>query len=217
VLGRDVIAFTAGVTALAEAPDVVVKLDADVSFEPDFFARLLDAFEADPRLGIASGVCWELEAGEWRPVHVSRSHVRGATRAYRWRCYEEVGPLVQRLGWDGIDEVKAAIRGWTTGSIAGLPFLHHRAMGERDGSRRAWATQGQTAHFLGYRFSYLMLRTLHRARSDHDALAMLGGYLGCALRREPRYDDLAVRAHLRGQQNLRQVPLRVREALGRAS
>jgi glycosyltransferase involved in cell wall biosynthesis len=214
-LGRDVVAFTAGVAALPTLPDVIVKLDADVSFAGDFFGRLLDEFVADPRLGIASGVCYELEDGEWVPRHVTRGHVRGATRAYRRACLEDVSPLVERLGWDGIDEIKAAIGGWRTGSIAGLPFHHHRGMGERDGSRRAWATQGETAHFLGYRFSYLLLRTLHHARGDRTALALLGGYLGSALRRAPAYQDGAVRAHLRSEQSLRRVPTRVREALGR--
>ena len=41
--------------ARADPPDVVVNVDADVSFEPDYFERLLDAFAADPALGIASG------------------------------------------------------------------------------------------------------------------------------------------------------------------
>jgi glycosyltransferase involved in cell wall biosynthesis len=214
-LGRDVVAFAAGVEALEAPPDVVVKLDADVSFAGDFFARLLEEFSSDPRLGIASGVCYELEDGEWRPRHVTRSHVRGATRAYRWPCYEDVAPLVERLGWDGIDEIKAAVRGWRTGSISGLPFYHHRSMGERDGSRRSWATQGETAHFLGYRFSYIVLRTLHHVRSDRTALAMLTGYARSAAGRAPVYDDPAVRAHLRREQGLRRLPMRMREALGR--
>src|SRR4051794_39135620 len=40
-------AWHAGVDALAGAGDVVVKLDADVSFGPEYFQRLLDAFAAD--------------------------------------------------------------------------------------------------------------------------------------------------------------------------
>ena len=35
-------------TSLDEAPDVVVKLDADVSFDPDYFERLLGRFAAEP-------------------------------------------------------------------------------------------------------------------------------------------------------------------------
>lgn len=214
-LGRDVVAFTAGVDALQQPPDVIVKLDADVSFADDFFDRLLAEFGGDRGLGIASGVCYELEEGEWVARHVTRSHVRGATRAYRRECLEAVSPLVERLGWDGIDEIKAAIGGWRTGSIAGLGFYHHRGMGERDGSRRAWATQGETAHYLGYRFSYLLLRTLHHVRGDRTAVALLGGYLRSAFGRVPAYEDRAVRAHLRREQSLRRMPVRVREALGR--
>jgi biofilm PGA synthesis N-glycosyltransferase PgaC len=213
--GRDVVAFMHGVDALPQTPDVVVKLDADVSFERDFFERLLDEFAADPTLGIASGTCYELEDGVWRAQHSTRSHVRGATRAYRWSCALEVFPLEQRLGWDGVDELLAIVNGWRTDSIAGLPFLHHRAMGERDGSRRAWLGQGDVAHFMGYRVSYLLLRTFYNLRRDPAAVALLWGYAAAALRRQPRYADPRVRAHLRRQQSLRQLPTRLREALGR--
>src|SRR5689334_1657924 len=37
-------AFHAGVEALEDDVDVVVKLDADVSFAPDFFERIMNAF-----------------------------------------------------------------------------------------------------------------------------------------------------------------------------
>jgi len=44
-------------------PDVVVNLDADISLEPGFFARLLAEFSADPTLGIAGGTCHERVGG----------------------------------------------------------------------------------------------------------------------------------------------------------
>ena len=214
--GRDVSAFNVGLAALTEVPQVVVKLDADVSIGPDFFERLMAEFDADPRLGIASGACFELADGRWQEVLVTRSHVRGATRAYRRECFKDVSPLEERLGWDGIDEVKANLAGWSTRSIRQLPFFHHRAMGERDGSWRAWESQGDTARFLGYRFSYLLLRSLYQARRDVAALAMIWGYLHAVLRRDRVYEDSAVRAHLRGEQRLRRLPARALEALGRS-
>lgn len=213
--GRDVVAFNAGIDALPRVPDVVVKVDADVSMAPDYFERLLGEFVSDPRLGMASGACYELEQGTWVRRHVTRSHVRGATRAYRWACLQDVAPLEERLGWDGIDEIKASLRGWNTNSFANLEFRHHRSMGERDGMRRAWASQGDVAHFLGYRFSYLVLRTLHHARKDPAAVAMLWGYLRPVMKREPPYHDVAVRTHLRREQRLRKLAHRVPEALGR--
>lgn len=210
--------FNAGLAELAVEPAVVVKLDADVSFDDDYFDRLLGAFEADAGLGIASGVCYELERGEWVERHVTGDHVRGATRAYRTTCLAEIGPLPEAVGWDGVDELKAGVLGWRTASIDGLPFFHHRAVGERDGApTRRWLAEGRCAHFMGYRFSYLLVRTLGRALRDRDpaALAMLWSFVGASLRREPRYGDPLVRAYLRRQQSVRYLPLRVFESLGR--
>ena len=115
-------AFTAGVRALETSPDVVVKLDADLSFDPDYFERLIGAFADDARLGMTGGVCTELRNGEWRPLYGTRSHIWGASRAYRWRCLQEVLPLEERRGWDEIDAIKAQIRGWR-GAHAPRPLV----------------------------------------------------------------------------------------------
>ena len=47
--GRDLLAFQYGIRSLPSEVDVVVKVDADVNFEPDFFERLIGWFEAEPR------------------------------------------------------------------------------------------------------------------------------------------------------------------------
>jgi biofilm PGA synthesis N-glycosyltransferase PgaC len=211
-------AFNVGVDDLNEPVDVVVKLDADVSFGPNYFPCLLREFASDPRLGIASGSCYERVDGVWRQRHVTAGHVWGATRAYRWRCLKDVLPLEERLCWDGIDEIKAAVRGWATRTLRDLPFYHHRWEGERETSRRAaWTTAGDGAHYMGYRFDYLVLRALHNARSDPAALSMIWGYMRSVIAREPRCADAQVRAYVRRQQSLRTLPLRMREALGKGT
>jgi glycosyltransferase involved in cell wall biosynthesis len=204
-------AFHAGLGALSVRPDVIVKLDADVSLAGDYFERQLAAFAGDPALGIASGACLELEDGEWRPVDVTEGHVRGAVRAYRRECLHDVLPLEEGVGWDGIDGLKASMRGWRTRTVPELAFYHHRPLGHRDGSRTArWKAQGRACWFMGYRPGYLVLRTLHRARQNPHALAMLPSYLGAALRQEPRYADLEVRRYLREKQSLGQAFRRAR-------
>jgi biofilm PGA synthesis N-glycosyltransferase PgaC len=214
--GAVVRAFHAGLEALAEPADVVVNLNADISFQPDYFARLLGAFAADPLLGMASGSCHEEVNGVWRQRHVTGTTVWGAARAYRGACLEDVLPLEERMAWDGIDEMKASAAGWRTMAITDLPFRHHREEGERDGSRRRARTrQGHAAHYIGYRPWYLVLRSLHHARRDPTALAMIWGYAAAAARREPRHPDPAVRAQLHHRQSLCRIPARAREALGR--
>ena len=214
--GPIVRAFEAGLESLAKRPDVIVKLDADLSFEPVYFERLLSRFVAEPRLGMASGTCYELERGEWRQRHVTGSTVWGAARAYRRECLHEVLPLEQRMGWDGVDEFRANALAWNTEVYQELPFCHHRREGQRDGSaRRARFAQGQAARYLGYRFWYLVLRALWHARREPAAAAMIQGYLTAALRGGPSLANTEARSYLRRQQRLRMLPLRVLEAAGR--
>src|SRR5437660_3398459 len=48
-----VYAFEAGyATVRGMKYDVIVSLDADISFEPDYFALLLEKLSSDPRLGV---------------------------------------------------------------------------------------------------------------------------------------------------------------------
>jgi glycosyltransferase involved in cell wall biosynthesis len=214
--GPVVRAFHEGVAALDAEVDVIVKLDADVSMDERYFEQLLDVFQSDPSLGMASGLCYELENGEWTPRHVTASHVVGPARAYRRECLEAILPLEERMGWDGLDEVKANVLGWSTRNVPELGFHHHRIQGRRDGSRRRhWTNLGAAAHYMGYRPSYLLVRTAYRGLKEPSAFAMLWGWAAAALRREPQYADARVREHLRSRQTLRYLPERAREALGR--
>ena len=56
-------------------------------------------------------------------------------RGYRRELLDVVLPLEPSMGWDGIDELKAHARGWSTRTLLDLPFRHHRPEGSRDGNR----------------------------------------------------------------------------------
>lgn len=214
--GPIVRAFEAGVAALDRRPDVIAKVDADISFGDDYFEQLLMRFALDPRLGMASGTLYERDCGAWRERHVTGSTVWGAARAYRSACLHDVLPLEQRMGWDGVDEFRANTRGWSTKVFRELEIRHHRREGERDGSaRRARRAQGEASRYLGYRFWYLALRSLWHARREPAALAMIYGYFTAAARRQPQLADADARAYVRRQQSLRSLPRRAIEAAGR--
>ncbi len=209
-------AFTRGVGALDPHPDVVVLVDADVSMQPDYFARLLRVFTEDPRVGIASGTAVERADNRWRRRYVTGGNVWGATRAYRWNCFLDVSPIEQRHGWDGIDQLKARSRGWETRVLLDLPFLHHRVEGVRDGARsRHWRALGETSYYMGYRSWYLVVRAAFHALREPAALHMVRGYAVSAARRDPQCADPAMRAILHQDQSLARIVRRASEALGR--
>jgi biofilm PGA synthesis N-glycosyltransferase PgaC len=200
---RDLLAFRHGVRALPAPVDIVVKVDADLAFAPDYFARLVGHFADDPTLGIAGGSCHELEDGEWRRRRIVPSAVWGASRAYRWACLDTVMDLAPKVGWDGIDEIKAQLRGFRTWTDVDLPFEHHRPEGDREAARvHAHRLSGEAAWYMGYRPSYLVLRSLYRARRDRSALGLIWGYLAGAVTRVPRCPEPGVISALRARQRL---------------
>ena len=102
-------AFAQGLSAASDlAFDYVVKLDCDLELPDDYFARLLAHFEAEPRLGIASGVYLEENAtGHWQPVAMPDYHAAGASKVVRMECFHDIGGFVCERGWDTVDEVRA--------------------------------------------------------------------------------------------------------------
>lgn len=210
-------AFHRALEELDSLPDVVVKLDADISIASDHFERLLGSFERNDRLGVAGGTCYEEQPnGEWRQRHNTGPPVWGACRAYRRECLREVLPLEEHMGWDTLDLMKARLKGWDVEVMHDLPFRHHRPEGERDGGRfKTYIIRGEGAYFMGYRVSYLTVRMLYRALRSRSpaALGLMVGYVRARIARRQQCSDAELRAYLRSEQSFRRLPARAREVL----
>ncbi len=210
-------AFQAGLEALSDLPwAFVAKLDGDVLLPGDYYARALEAFGREPRLGIASGACLaprgDGRRGRFRLEPHAPGHTRGPCKVWRRACLEDIGGLRPVLGWDGLDGAEARRRGWRTATLPGLHALLLRAThggeGALDGGRRA----GRGAWQLHHAAPYLAARaglTLLRTGSGARALGMLLGYLEAAWRGERAPLPAGLVAWLRAEQ-----AARLRGALG---
>jgi glycosyltransferase involved in cell wall biosynthesis len=206
--------FNAGVATLELDSGLISNVDADVSYEPDYFERIRDEFERRPKLGIAGGLSYELKQGAWSPIHVTDSNPRGPSRTYRAECLAQLAPLDERPLWDAIDSVRANARGWETATIPTAGYFHHRATSSREGNRfAAWTVEGAAAHYMWYRPSYLIARTSYRvaARRDLAATGMMWGYARSTMRREQRHAEPGFKEVIRQRQSLRGWPSRFRE------
>jgi poly-beta-1,6-N-acetyl-D-glucosamine synthase len=207
-------AFHAGLAELDPTPDVVVRLEADTVLDRTYFERLLRERVPEADLATAARPETHEAHGVWRQRHGTGPGVWGACRAYRRDCLDELLPLEEHMGWDTLDLQKAVVKGWVSRLFLDLPFRHHRSEGSRDGARfRTWVIQGEATHFMSYRVSYLLVRTLYRMPRDPTAVGLLVGYGRALARRRPRCADSELRAYVREQQSLRRLPRRAREAL----
>ena len=93
-------------------PDVVVKLDGDISFAPEHFERLLAAFAADSQARDRQRLLHRARGRRRGSAATTPATASGARRAaYRREILEHVLPLEPSMGWDGIDELKVHVRG----------------------------------------------------------------------------------------------------------
>jgi glycosyltransferase involved in cell wall biosynthesis len=199
-------AFYAGYETVRQLPhDFVVKLDGDISFEPEFFKELLtEEFGRRPRLGISSGVSYIPDAvGGWVEEKSAKGHTLGATKVYRKRCFEEIGGLVPYIGWDGIDEIKARMLGWDAECRPDLIVRHYRPEGTASGKLSAYYEDGEGAYFMGYHPFFMVCRGIIRMRSYPyvvGGLSMLYAYFKCYINKMERINDMPFVQFLRREQ-----------------
>jgi poly-beta-1,6-N-acetyl-D-glucosamine synthase len=194
--------------------DYLVKLDGDVTFEAGYFERCFARFSAEPRLGIGGGRICNLVNGDLLPESKLDPpfHVRGATKIYRYECWQAIGGLVQATGWDTIDELKANMLGWCTRTFHDISAVHHRSAGAAYGTWSNWVKNGQANYATGYHPAFMLLKCAKRLFHKPYGIAALGLWVGFCkggVTRAWRMDDPDFLRYFRGQQ--------MRRFLGRPS
>jgi biofilm PGA synthesis N-glycosyltransferase PgaC len=123
-------AFSAGYEKMAGLQfDIVGNLDADVSFDADYFEFLMNAFSADPKLGVG-GTAFVEHGRQYDYRFTNIEHVSGQIQLFRRTCFEEIGRYRPRKagGIDWVAVTTARMKGWKTRTFPEKIFEHHRKM-----------------------------------------------------------------------------------------
>jgi poly-beta-1,6-N-acetyl-D-glucosamine synthase len=125
------IAVGAGQKQLGELQyDVIGNLDADVSFDPDYFAFLMDRFAENPKLGVG-GTAFREGSLSYNYEFVGVEHVSGMCQMFRRECFEDIAgyAAIRSGGIDLIAVLSARAKGWETRTFVEKSFIHHRSQG----------------------------------------------------------------------------------------
>jgi poly-beta-1,6-N-acetyl-D-glucosamine synthase len=183
--------------------EFLVKLDGDLSFEPDYFEKCFANFEREPTLGVGGGViCHDVE-GTKTPEHCPAFHVRGATKIYKRGCWEAIGGFWPAPGWDTMDEVKASMLGWKTKSFPDLHILHHRYTGTAEGLWAGLVKNGRANYICGYHPLFMISKCLFRlVRKPYlvGSTALFYGFISGYIKKIPQVNDPKTITYLRRQQ-----------------
>jgi len=180
-------AFNAGYARVREYPyDVIGSLDADISFDVDYFAFLLGRLAADPALGLVGTPFQGRSTYDYR--FVSPQHVSGACQVFRRACFEAIGGYVpvKTGGVDHIAVITARMRGWKTRTFTERVCRHHRELGAaQHGALGARFRDGVLDYMLGSHPLWELCRTAYQATRPPrvlGGLTLLAGYVSAMAR-----------------------------------
>lgn len=151
-------------------------LDADVTFSPDYYEKVISLFGRVPNLGVTGGFIYEQRAGRFqsRPCNTSAS-VAGAIQLYRRECYEEIGGhhYARYGGEDTICEIIARMKGWKVQAFSDIIVFHHKTGTAKRGVLNDAIRQGKMDYALGTHIYYEILKCLRRWRTKPLILGAL--------------------------------------------
>ena len=186
--------------------DIIGNLDADITFEPDYFEFLLARFEENPRLGVAGTPFVEITSDKYNYNFTNIEHVSGACQLFRKKCFEEIGGYIPIKG-GGIDwaaVTMARMKGWRTRTFIEKTCRHHRPMGTAEaGKLMAWFNHGKKDYSLGGHPVWEVLRSVFQMKSKpyvFGGLCLLIGYAWGAINRLDRPIPKELMRFHRGEQ-----------------
>ena len=159
--------------------DIICKFDADLIFPTNYLEKIVAIFQSDPEIGMAGGFCYIEKSGQWVLENLTnKDHIRGALKAYRKACFEEIGGLKNTMGWDTVDELVAQYHGWKIQTDTSLHVKHLKPTGKVY-TQTAKFKQGEAFYKMRYGFWLTLIasgKLASRKRSLRFFMDCMRGY-----------------------------------------
>ncbi len=156
--------------------DYIGILDADITFEKDYYKTMLLEFAKDPKLGIAGGEFYDIIDNKKVRVVKSPNSVRGGIQLFRKECFDQIKRFtpLKNGGEDVITEITARKNGWKVKSFEHQMLEHHRLTGTGGwGILEAKFREGMLSYAMGYHPLFQLLKSFHRMKEHPKILSGL--------------------------------------------
>lgn len=166
-------AFNHGYETIDKDFDFIVKADADLIFPTNYFETIISHFNSDATIGMAGGFAYILKNNEWILENLTdKDHIRGAFKAYRKECFNQIGGLKPAMGWDTVDELLCKFYGWKVITDESLQVKHLKPTGTNY-NKEARYKQGEAFYSLGYGFFITSIASVKLAMRKGKPLLFL--------------------------------------------
>lgn len=182
------------------------NLDADVSFEANYYEEMIRLMNDDIKLGIVGGHICEFYNGSIKKYYKSDNSVSGAVQLFRRECFESIGGYIPiRIG--GIDsaaEICARANGWKVKTYSDYRVIHYGQVLTGTKSKiKTMYKKGLSRYQLGYHALFHLLSCIGNAFKPPvvvGSTSMLFGYIVAAIKRKQRVLPNNIMAYLQKEQ-----------------
>jgi biofilm PGA synthesis N-glycosyltransferase PgaC len=174
--------------------DFVACLDSDISIQPTYYESILEEFNRNPMLGIATGIYINKVNGRLERVIRDNTSTPGGLQMFRRECYETIGGyrLMRYGGDDSLAGIMAQMHGWETRAFPQCETIHDRPTGTACGKGILVARfyQGFAEYNLATHPVFMLAKSLRRALIEKPyivgSFTRFVGYIVCSLKKGKR-------------------------------
>ena len=142
--------------------DFIVKLDGDLKLPEIYFEKVIETFKAKEAIGICGGYILNKYGDKLIQEGRLDYHVRGAFKAIRKKCFEEIGGFKFIWNWDGYDQMEAMRLGWKT-KVFDLSVIHYRPTSSAYNVKKQYYTHGFEAYKTRVSLFLTFMRSLRHS------------------------------------------------------
>ena len=166
--------------------EFIVKLDGDLKLSSNYFQDVANAFKSDPKIGICGGYILNKIGNKLIEEIKKDYHVRGALKAIRKKCFEEIGGFKEIWNWDGLDLMEAFRLGWKS-KVIDVPVIHYKPTSSAYNSIKFQFKCGWYAYKLRNNITLTLFRSarvINKKPYFFSAILYLSGYFYSYLKNE---------------------------------
>jgi len=168
------------------------NVDGDITLEPSFFKNLIEEFEKDPALGIASGgIRFTIDG---RIVHVkglSIDEPSGGHMLIRRKCFIGCGGIPQSYAYDAVIKAKARLQGWKNRRFEDNIATEARDVGNAEGYFKGFLHMGKISYHLNFHPIHILAWGVLKSfrKPYYGGVVYIAGYLCSLLKRDDKIND----------------------------
>ncbi|AKB17612.1 glycosyltransferase family 2 protein [Methanosarcina sp. WWM596] len=171
------------------------SVDADITFDGNYFESLMSEFEKNKNLGICSGHVGNIINNKIIWSNFRKDIPSGGARLWKKECFIDTEGYLLTCSPDSVSNVKATIRGWDIRQFEHIKMISTRAYASAEGQWKGYKKLGVNNYFIGYTPTHVLLKGIRMLYSTDGyskngvGLAYIIGYFSEYIKGAPRIKD----------------------------